>query len=139
MTMTIKLVYGDEQITSGPRESTENQLFGPGWIINRSNGVCLAEYDSGKHGGGTISFEITDEDFETLKADISLGEKIYTKYSSIKGDGWWADRSAGNRYVRVTDKLNYTKTGDFFISEAEFIQLRNNKSFFTKLYDKYMS
>jgi hypothetical protein len=137
MIMAIKLVYGEEQVTSGPPESTENQLFGPGWIVTRSNGHCIAEYDSGEHGGGTISFEISEEDFEFLKADLSLGEKIYKKYSFIQGDGWWADRSAANRYVRVTDKVKYQKTGDFFVNEAEFIALRNDKSLFIKLYEKY--
>lgn len=136
--MTIKLVYGEEQTTSGPPESTENQLFGPGWIMTRKDGHCLAEYDSGEHGGGTISFEITEEDFEILKADLSLGEKIYKKYSLIQGDGWWADRSAANRYVRVTDGMKYKKTGDFFVNEAEFVLLRKDKSVFAALYEKHM-
>jgi hypothetical protein len=136
--MTMKLVYGEEQITSGPRDSTENQLFGSGWVVTRSNGHCLAEYESGGHGGGTISFEITEEDFEILKADLSLGDSIYVKYSLIKGDGWWADRSVGNCYVRVTDTKKYKKTGDFFINESEFTSLRNDKALFIELYQKYM-
>jgi hypothetical protein len=136
--MAIKLIYGDEQVTTGPRENTENQLFGPGWIVTRSNGRCVAEFDSGEHGGGTISFEISDEDFDVLKADSSLGEVLYRKYSQIRGDGWWADRSARGCYIRVTDHVKYSRTGDFFVDESDFNALRNNPDLFGTLYSKHM-
>jgi hypothetical protein len=119
------------------RESTENELYGEGWNAWRKDGKSMLGSHWGGHGGGSIEFEIDDADFERLKTDFSLYDEIYRSYSLIHGDGWWADRNPGLRYVRVQPGPRVTRAGDFHITEEEFMALRKDHSLYQSLYDKY--
>ncbi len=134
----VKLIYGEETTCPPPSPSTENELYGVGWIATRKNGVCVLDSAWGGHGGGSLEFEIDEADFERLKADHGLYKEIFDTYNSpIHGDGWWADRNPDLRYVRVQRDRGYDKTGDFHITEEEFVALRADHSLFKGLYDKY--
>jgi hypothetical protein len=123
-------------------KSTENELYGDGWVAERTDSKCILDSMWGGHGGGSIIFEIDDADFELLKSDLSTAEgshwaTIYKKYSYISGDSWWADRTPDYRYVRVQPELYPERYGDFHITEEEFVALRKNGNLFPDLYKKY--
>lgn len=61
--------FGEEQISPGPRPSDENNVRGAGWTASRgANGYTLS-WISGEHGGGELSAEISEEEFERLRAN----------------------------------------------------------------------
>jgi hypothetical protein len=76
----VKLIIGEEIVPPACPQSTENRLYGDGWIAERKDGRCVLDSLWGGHGGGSIVFEIDETDFERLKADFSLYREIYNAF-----------------------------------------------------------
>jgi hypothetical protein len=133
----VKIIYGEKQVAPPRPASTENKLYGEGWNALRAEGKCTLDSAWGGHGGGSITFEIDEADFELLRADFSKWREVYDKYSLIHGNGWWADRQPDFNFVRVKPDGNQRKFGDFRITDEEFVALRKNHALFTDLYKKY--
>lgn len=61
--------FGEEHIVGGPKPSDENNVRGEGWIASRTASGYTLSWISGEHGGGELSAEISEEEFERLRAD----------------------------------------------------------------------
>ncbi len=80
----VKIIYSEEtsvETEYGPRPAdTENELFGDGWVAIRKHGQCILDSASADHGGGSIIYEISEEEFMALKSDHQKWSEIFNKY-----------------------------------------------------------
>jgi hypothetical protein len=63
-----------------PRLRTDDLFQEPTWEVRREGSRYLFEFLAARQGGGTDTHEITQEEFEAVKAEQMLFEDLLRKY-----------------------------------------------------------
>ena len=115
--------------------SEHQTLRGMGWFAERKDGRATASVPTGKWDTGELVFDISQDDFERLRAEPESFHALFDKYNVIKGDGWTARRDDTCTVYLSPDR--FADNRRFSIPNDAFERLQRDPGFFEELYSTF--
>jgi hypothetical protein len=103
-----------------------------GWYIERIGDRVVASVPTGRWDTGRLSFAISREEFERLKAGTEAFRDIFNRHNEVRGEGWVAQRE--ETCIVFLEPERFADSRRFRIPDEAFERLRGDPGLFDDIY-----